>query len=175
MNLQGKELVSLSTQRSARALMATAFVVVLAKHYAVLPSDLELVGVTISQTAVSGSIFWVVGFQAINHIVHWYGDYQSLKGWNSKEKVNGIARIGAGSALLTKLDKALESIDVLRTSRDLGTEPEKNRSDKLDTIKAELLALKPSIKSFQAFGAFYFFGWFLAFPLTLAILAISLP
>jgi hypothetical protein len=117
MHLQGKELVSPGTQRSARALSVTALVIVLGKHYDVLPSDLELIGVTISQNAVSGAIFWVVGFQLINHIVHWYGDFRSILAWNSPEKVNGIAKWGAGSSIVTKLDRTIDNIEsFLRSS-----------------------------------------------------------
>jgi hypothetical protein len=179
MHLQGKELVSLSTQRSARALAATALVIVLAKHYAVLPTDLELVGVTISQTAVSGAIFWVVWFQVINHVVHWWGDYRSIWSWNSSEKVNGVGRIGAGSHVLSKLDKTLESIGTFLDARKNDTKPEAKRLDviaqELTIIRDELSALKPSIESYRTFGAFYFFGWFLAFPILIAIAAILWP
>lgn len=179
MHLQGKELVSLSTQRSARALTVTALVIVLAKHYAVLPADLELVGVTISQNAVSGAIFWVVGFQAINHVIHWWGDYRSIWPWNSREKVNGVARIGAGSHILSKLDKTLESIDDFLKDRARDTKPEGTYPDhiakELNSMREELSGLKPSIESYRNFGAFYFFGWFLAFPILISVAAILWP
>ncbi len=179
MNLQGKELVSLSTQRSARALTVTALVIVLAKHYAVLPADLVLVGVKISQTAVSGAIFWVVGFQVINHVIHWWGDYHSIWSWNSREKVNGIGRQAAGSHILSKLDKTLESIDIFLGQRAYDTKPEGNHPDsiakELSLIRDELSDLKPSIESYRTFGAFYFFGWFLAFPILIAVSAICWP
>jgi hypothetical protein len=176
MHLQGKELVSLSTQRSARALTATALVIVLAKHYAVLPTDLELVGVTISQTAVSGAIFWIVGFQVINHVVHWWGDYRSIWSWNSSEKVNGVGRMSAGSHVLSKLDKTLESIGIFLDTRKNDTKPEGKHLDvipqELISIRKELSHLKPSIESYRTFGTFYFFGWFLAFPILIGIAAI---
>ena len=179
MNLQGKDLVSSSTQRSARVLTATALVIVLAKHYAVLPADLELVGVTINQTAVSGAIFWVVGFQVINHLIHWGGDFCSIWSWNSKEKVNGIGRNGAGSHILSKLDKTLESIDSFLEDRSRDTKFEGNYPDfiaqELTSMRDELSGLKPSIESHRAFGTFYFFGWFLAFPILIAIAAIFWP
>jgi hypothetical protein len=179
MHLQGKDLVSLSTQRSARALMATALVVLLAKHYAVLPTHLLLVGVEISQTAVSGAIFWVLGFQAINHFIHWLGDYQSISSWNSREKVNGIGRTSAGSHIVSKLDRTLEAIDVFLNTRKNDQSPEGNISDfiakELDKMRNQLLDLKPSIESYRTFGAFYFFGWFLAFPILFASAAILWP
>lgn len=179
MHLQGKELVSLTTQRSARALTVTALVIVLAKHYSVLPADLLLVGVTISQAAVSGAIFWVIGFQTINHVIHWWGDYQSIWSWNSKEKVNGIGRLSAGSHILSKLDKTLESIDIFLDARSRDTKPAGRNSDyissELKSMRGEIAALKPSIESYRTFGAFYFFGWFLAFPILAAIAAILWP
>lgn len=176
MHLQGKELVSLSTQRSARALTVTALVVVLAKHYSVLPADLELIGVTISQTAVSGAIFWVIGFQVINHVVHWWGDFSSIWSWNSEEKVNGVARISAGSHILTKLEKTIERIEVFLEERRSNPGFEENYPDKIATqlcsMHKELSELKPSIESYRSFGAFYFFGWFLVFPIVLAFVAL---
>lgn len=179
MHLQGKELVSLSTQRSARALTVTALVIVLGKHYSVLPADLEVIGVTISQTAVSGAIFWVVGFQTINHVIHWLGDYRSIWSWNSREKVNGIDRQTAGSHILSKLDKSLESIDVFLDARSRDAKFEENYPDhiasELSSMRDELSDLKPSIESYRTFGAFYFFGWFLAFPILIAIAAIFWP
>jgi len=179
MHLQGKDLVSLSTQRSARALTATALVIVLAKHYTVLPADVELVGVTISQTAVSGAIVWVLGFQAINHFIHWWGDYQSIWAWNSREKVNGVGRFSAGSHILSKLDKTLESIETFLRQRAIDTNPEGSNPDSiaksLESIQDELSDLKPSIKSYRTFGTFYFFVWFLAFPILIGIAAIFWP
>lgn len=179
MHLQGKELVSQATQRSARGLVATALVIVLAKHYEVLPADLSLIGVTIGQTAVSGAIFWVVGFQAINHLIHWWGDYRSIWSWNSKEKVNGMGRMSAGSHILSKLDKTVEQIEVFLDERSRDTKPEGNRPDaiakELAMIRKELSELKPSIDSYRTFGAFYFFGWFLVLPMLIAIAAIVWP
>ena len=179
MHLQGNELVSLSTQRSARALSATALVIVLGKHYGVLPSDLELLGVTISQTAVAGAIFWVVGFQAINHIVHWWGDFRSISSWNSAEKVNGLSRYSAGSNILSKLDNSIESIASFLEERTRDKRPEGNYPDliakELELIKRQLSDIKPSVNSFRSFSSFYFFGWFLLLPLTLAVAAIFWP
>jgi hypothetical protein len=179
MHLQGKDLVSLSTQRSARALMATALVILLAKHYAVLPAKLLLVGVEISQTAVSSAIFWILGFQMINHVIHWSGDFQSIWSWNSREKVNGLSRASAGSHILSKLDYTLENIDDFLKARKRDEKPEGHYPDliatELDSIRDEISGLKPSIESYRTFGTFYFFGWFLACPILLAIAAILWP
>lgn len=175
MHLQGKDLVSLATQRSARALVVTALVIVLAKHYAVLPADLTLVGVTIDQSAVSGAIFWVVGFQAINHLIHWWGDYKSMWAWNSKEKVNGFALHGAGAEILSKLDYTIKEIATLLEQKKTQSDPEYNFSDELASIQKNLSDLKPTIESYRSFGAFYFFGWFLALPLAIALAAICWP
>lgn len=154
----------------------TALVLLLAKHYEVLPADLELIGVTVSQTAVSGAAFWVVGFQVINHLVHWMGDFRSIWTWNSKEKVNGVGRAGAGSHILSRLDKSIESIDVFLDARSQDTKPEGHYPDhiakELKLMRDELEKLRPSITSFRTFGTFYFFGWFLLFPILLAIAAI---
>ena len=179
MHLQGKELVSLATQRSARSLTATAIVIVLAKYFAVLPAELELVGVTISETAVAGAMFWIVLLQAINHLVHWFGDCRSMWTWNSAEKVNGLSRWSAGSNVLSKLDSALENIEEFINERRTDPKSEKSYPDliaaKLDTVVRQLAELKPSIESYRSYGAFYFFGWFLAFPLLVAIIAVCLP
>jgi hypothetical protein len=179
MHLQGKDLVSQATQRSARALVATALVVVLAKHYAVLPADLELVGVKIGQTAVSGGIFWVVLFQTINHLIHWFGDYYSISAWNSKEKVNGIGRASAGSHILSKLEQTTESIECFLEARSRDTKLEGNYPDsiakEIEIIMKQISDIKPSVKSYRTFGSLYFFGWFLLLPVMFAIAAIFWP
>lgn len=159
--------------------MATALVILLAKHYAVLPTNLLLVGVEISQTAVSGAIFWILGFQTINHVIHWSGDFQSIWSWNSREKVNGLSGFSAGSQILSKLDQTLEKIDVFLKERKSDQTPEGANPDSiaknLVSIRGELSDLKPSIESYRTFGAFYFFGWFLAFPILFAVAAIFWP
>lgn len=180
MHLQGKEIVSQATQRSARTLVASALIVVLAKQYAVLPADLTLLDVKISEAAVAGSIFWVIGFQVVNHFVHWLGDYRSLDQWNSAEKVNGIGRHGAGSHILSKLDKLIETIDVFLDERKADPEHPQGRYPdlvklELSAMRAELSDLKPSVKAFRTYGAFYFFGWFLILPIIIAFAAMFWP
>lgn len=179
MNLHGSNLISQPTQKSARALTATALIIILAKHYGVLPADLTLVGVTISQTAVAGGMFWVVGFLTINHIVHWLGDFLSILTWNSKERVNGVARIEAGSYILTKLDATIEKIDVFLNERIKYPNQEDIHPDKtahrLESIQDQIGELRSSIIMYRSFGSFYFFGWYLVLPIVVAIASITWP
>jgi hypothetical protein len=80
---------------------------------------------------------------------------------------------------VSKLDKALEKIDIFLEQRASDTKPEGNYPDQiakeLAIMHGELSGLKPSIESYRTFGAFYFFGWFLALPILIAIAAICWP
>lgn len=178
MNLQGKDLVLQTTQKSARALVATALSVLLAKAYGVLPTSLELVGVKIDENAMTGAVFWVIVFQIMNHGVHWFGDFRSIQAWNSRERINGIGRWSAGSDILTKLDAKLEAIDTLSDlvrhfQADQANEKIETLLQDVSQMRDFILEIRVSAVKFRTWGGFYFFGWFFALPILLGFVAAS--
>ena len=177
MHLQGKEAISVITQRSARTLLATALVVAFAKYYNVPVSDMEILGAKLPvKIFTSGSTF-VLTLLIINHFVHWFGDYISFQNWNVKDKVNGPAMFDTGSSIISRLENVIQMNENMakECEGNLGKATGKQLKDfkvGFELFKAELLAIQNSVMTFNSYSAFYVYGWQLIFPVTVAIISI---
>lgn len=179
MRLEGKDLVSNDTARSARILMTAALVVLLGKLYGVLPVEIDVLGVTISEAVVQGGVFWALFFQILNHVVHWFGDFRGQFAWNTGSKKNGVSRWDIGAKQLTALDAVIERVDVFLRAREDSPTFEKSYPDhvaaELKSIREELDELKPSITKLQTYAGFYFYVWYLILPIGIGAAALFWP
>lgn len=180
MNLQGKPIVSPATQKSATALVVTSLVIFLAKVYEVPIDDLVVFGVNIPLGAIHGAAGAVIFFQIVNHVIHWAGDWHSSAVWNSADKVNGVARISGNVAILSKLDAALDKLDLV--TKDHRIESAIRDEKTIEDFRAEVAQCATDLKSiasdvsgFSHFALFYFFVWYLIFPTVFGLLAWFLP
>jgi hypothetical protein len=126
---------------------------------------------------ILSAVFVVLGFQLVNHVIHWCGDLRSNQSWKTPDKVNGIGRIGAGYHILTKLEAALEQIETLSVELEIRKQSMAEETTKafladLTRCRAALEAISASVVSFRSFAAFYFIGWFFALPVCAGLAAL---
>lgn len=180
MNLQGKDLISTATQKSARALIVIASTVLVAKIYAVPIDTLLVFGLAIPQEAIAAAVWLAVLFQVVNHTVHWTGDWHTGEAWNSSERVNGASRWGAASDILTKLEGAIEKVEILANDDRMPhalQNPEKAREyvEEVKRCKTSLETISGQARGFRVFAAFYFFGWYFLLPVGMGVAALLWP
>ncbi len=178
MHLQGKDLISLSTQKSSKALLSTAVIVILAKSFGVLPADLDLLGVRIDSSAVAGSIPIVVGLQTLNHFVNWLGDLFSSASWNAKDRVNGLARLSAGAEILTRIEKVSEDVeefvDFWKNNVNFGSNNPERMLEAIEMISKQMASMQPSVNKFNIYSFFFVYIWHLFLPISLAACSLVL-
>ena len=93
MHFMGQEAISRPTRGAGRILIDLSFVIWFAKHYDVSFQELEFNGITLP-AAEDGHVFvqWLVMVVLIaSHVMNWWGDRVSYKGWNTRERVTGLA------------------------------------------------------------------------------------
>ena len=180
MNLQGKDLISTATQKSARALIVIASTVLVAKIYAVPIDTLSVFGLAIPHEAITAAVWLFILFQIINHTVHWTGDWHASEAWNSRERVNSLPGFGAASDLLAKLDAAIEKVEMLANDERMplalrSPESAQEYLDEVKRCKTSLETISGQVRDFRAFAAFYFFGWYFLLPVGMGATALLWP
>lgn len=180
MHLHGKEMVSLATQRSARQLVGTSLLVVLAKWYQQPLDGLNVFGVPIDPSVIAGAAVAVVIFQSLTFGLHWLGDLFSLPSWNSAEKLNGMSRYSAGAPVLNVLEELSEKLDtVVNSARGLQGQAGQAAIEEVAVQVAKATVaidrLRPSVRRFGLYGNFYFFGLYFVLPLIVTAAALLLP
>lgn len=180
MHFQGQQLVSRETQVASRSVVALAASKIFVIHLGIGLSDLQIMNVKPGQEAVGIAADILLVFLMINHMLSWLGDLHSFKGWNSETKVSGVSLFGAGgSPLQSKFEAAMGHVQNLTSNAEnrLGDQ----RIEKIeelvaqaDKVLAELSAMNQSVKRLNFHAGAYFWGWFMAMPLSLAAYALYL-
>lgn len=180
MHFQGKEAISVVTQRSARTLLATALLIGFTEYYDVPVSKMEVFGVKLPIEVYTHGAIFVLVLLVINHFVHWYGDYISYRNWNKKEKVNGVAMVSTGASIVPHLDKVIELNEGIveaynKVDIDSATKNHlSGLSDQFKHFNNELEAIRQGVTRLNTFAGFYIYGWQLTFPILAAGVAFGM-
>lgn len=180
MHLNGRDIVSPATQRSARQLAATALAVFLTKFYGQPLTGLNVFGVEIQPDIVFGAAFIVVAFQMATFAFHWLGDLAALEPWNSAERVPGLSRIGAASRVVDRIGQVEEQLEKTeKAARALQGQADQAAIDRVAsevrTAREALEALQRSAVRLGRYGAFYLYGLYGALPASLGVAALFWP
>ena len=180
MNSQGKQVVSVATQRSSRALLVTAIFVGIAKVYAVPLEALTVLEVNIPLAAINGAIWAIIGFQLINHLVHWVGDCFNFWAVNAGD-ADPMLRYNGRSGTQTKLEFLLSLIATLEEEErgKMHLSPFDGKPTglmgQLSDIRTAAEPLLGKVRWYAGYAKFYFFGWYLVLPIGAGLVALLLP
>lgn len=171
-HIQGTEFVSISTQRSSRLLVTISIVVSIALFFKLDLEELTFLEISIPLSATKYTLLITSIFLIFNHLVNWFGDYRAREKWNAKDRVNGVARADTGSRVLTKLDKAIETIDELKNRID--NFPNQGLDGYLKYATETLNEIRGSNLKLRSYAGFVFYVWYGLLPLTVGLTAFAL-
>lgn len=148
----GQEAITRPTRGSGRTLVSLSFVVWFVKFSDAPIENLVISGVQIleSSEATYGFVHWVVLLALLAyHIVNWFGDWQSYKGWNVRDKITMTAGFGPDAALVSKIEKTLHIV-----RNNIGSKGKEGEIvlQRLDEIKNEVCRL-------NSFACWYIWLW----------------
>lgn len=168
MNFHGQEAISGPTRATGRTVLFFALLLGLAGLGWIDVADTSLLGLKIEPDKFVPLLQLLCVLSVLAHVVQWYGDYVSYRGWNVTGKMPGAGRWDAPAE--TKLRDLTDKITVLPEG-DLDIISVKER---LDEIENEINILGWNMNSFDCFAKFYVYVWHLVLPLTAAGVAIAL-
>lgn len=176
MHFQGAELVSRGTKVTARSLVVASFGILIA-YYARDTADTtaNILGITmkIEQLKVVGSI--VVAFLLVGHVISWWGDMLSFRGWNVDSRT--IRATWGSSEFLAPLEKSIRDIEQLM--RLANEEVEQRDNERLfndaSEAKEALQVATSGLKRLNRFAWATLVGWYFVVPVAIAIIAIFCP
>lgn len=165
MNFQGKEAISRPTRATGRTVLFLALLLGLAGLGWIEVTQNPLFGLKIVSDKFDPLLKLLCLLASIAHVVQWYGDFVSYRGWNVTGGLSGASRWGEASK--TKLYDAIEEASKLT---DAGQEYQELHS-KVDSLSSQLDELHWNMGNFSSFAKFYVYFWHLALPLSTVLVA----
>ena len=171
MHIDGQPLLSRATVTSGRILTTFALGIILAKHYEIEPETITLLGAELIIDSLSTPFMWVINFMFIGHLINWYGDWASFYAWNSGKKLQTKSAYGGEATPLPSQIKI--TLDTLNFVGDqVKQEKLTPQQFKLwEKSTKELIDLRKGVASLSKQAKFVLYGWHLALPLGLAVVA----
>ena len=165
MIFHGEQAISRSTRATGRTVLILAASQLFTQWGWIDVSRASVVGLVFTPDGFPKVLGILLVLAMIAHVVQWFGDYQSFRGWNFAGKQLGAPRWGANLQRLEGLIADLKSLS------------EKDKLDEratkeLSNIVAEAEVLNTSLHSFEGYARFYVVGWHLILPLFVALLAL---
>ncbi len=134
MNFMSRQAISRPTRSTSRLLISLSFTVWLIKFYDVDIVDLKFSEITLPPNLYSTFYIGALSFLLINHLLNWYGNYISYKGWNIGDKETSVAGFGSDSSLTSRLISTLAFV-----RNECKNEKMKERIlERLDEIKHDI-------------------------------------
>ncbi|WP_039017126.1 hypothetical protein [Halocynthiibacter namhaensis] len=171
MNFLGKDAISRATRVSSRTvLIVSVTLLAFSMEWVTIPEG-KIFGVQFSDGYLIWALRCIVVYNLFSHLVHWYGDFVSYKGWNiTGRKPQAMARLGPANTYnfiqSFMLDVARAQVNALEND---------DRAEKLDftdDLKEQFLALNNALYRFASFATLYVWGWFLLLPVGCGILSL---
>ncbi|WP_421904333.1 hypothetical protein [Mameliella sp.] len=165
MNFQGKDAISRPTRTTGRGVLLLSFLLGLAGLGWIEIADNTLLGLSVKEDKFLPLLKLLCGLSVVAHLVQWFSDYISYRGWNVTGKMPGGSRFSAPSE--TKLQDCVDGLaDLLEKNRE-----DQCLSSRLEKLEEQVKELRWDMRSFDIFSKFYVFGWHLCVPLGAAIVA----
>jgi len=166
MHIQGDKVISRATAFSARTLLIMSISTILVMWWDLDVAQLTFLEMPVKEGFIEVGAFSTILFQAVNHFIHWRGDFLSMQSWNSGAPANDIGTIDAGSTIITKLERVIERLSRLEDHKgdDLKGSLASTRKE-LDKIRHENVRL-------YSYAGFYLYIWHLAVPLIAACVSL---
>ncbi|SLN37665.1 hypothetical protein [Ruegeria meonggei] len=170
MNFQGQELISRATYVSNRSLFALAFAKILSVRLDVNLEEFKLLGVSFETAQIEAATNFMLVFLALNHLLSWYGDFQSFQKWNHPKKmVSNMSFFSDKNETVSELEFYILQIEsYLKQLKELRENPDENPTRDLGERSAELInsarELQASKDALTVHAKLYLWVWFLALP-----------
>ncbi|WP_300016929.1 hypothetical protein [uncultured Roseobacter sp.] len=158
MNFQGKGAISRPTRATGRTTLFLSLLLGLAGVGWIDVADNSLIGLKVIHAKFIPLLQLLCAIAAA-HLVQWYSDYVSYRGWNVTGKLPGGSRWGAPNE--TRLQDIVDGIAVLPD----GKEDLQRISSDLEKLTKDVDQIRWNMRSFDFFARFYVFGWHLLLPL----------
>ena len=112
MHLAGQDVISRATRASGKTLVSLSFVVWFVKFVDAPIGDAVISGVSLPESNNGyGFVQWVVMIPLLlHHVMNWWGDRLSYRGWNDPTKITLSAGFGSATGLMTRLDAVLRTV-----------------------------------------------------------------
>ena len=163
MHFMGQQAISRPTRGSGRNLVSLSFVVWFVKFYGTSVKNLSISGVELVDPSQDYDLVqWVVMLLLLaHHVVNWYGDVVSYKGWNIiSDKVTSAAGFGSDTGLVSRLDSVLKIV-----KEKIGNESEQG------IIPVRLDEIKNGVVRLNSFAFWYIVIW-LGIPVVCCFVAL---
>ncbi len=146
----GQPVVSRATERSSRALLTTAVMIIMVKLFAIPVGNLKIADVSVPYDAVSFGAIFVLLLQVANHIIHLWGDMESRPAWNSAEKRLEFIPYGKPAGeMKSLLDANLEKLGDARAVLEKKFEEAKSNEEAFRVAKEHFGSLYDAISEIK--------------------------
>jgi hypothetical protein len=187
--LNGTDLISRSTQNSARLLLSSSFAVTLVEYFNLKPLNWPGINGEVPAAAYEFGAGIVIAFLCISLSVHWYSDIVAYRAWFKTNRVSigtleGLSSASNTETPLAAVNRRLEWIsEDLRNLDELSAEHAKlddrlkNLARNLNDLDRLLGEIDPNFRRLNGVAKFVLFGWYMLLPLgggLVAILALCL-
>ena len=163
MHFMGQQAISRSTRGTGRVLIGFSIATWFVKFYDIPMQDLNVYGVQVGEIS-NHIVFHMVlaSFLMVGHVLNWYGDHLAYKRWNIADKVTLQAGFGTATALVTKLDSVLRTVE-----EKTGNDSERRIAlDMLKEIRSEVISL-------NSFAWLCVYVWHLVVPVAACVVSFA--
>ncbi|WP_282129359.1 hypothetical protein [Roseobacter litoralis] len=166
MIFHGQQAISPPTRATGRTVLFFALLLGLARVGWIDVADTSLLGLKVEPEKFVPLLQLLGVLAVVAHVVQWYGDFVSYRGWNVSGKQ-------PADRFWNSHETKLEAISKLASDSETGGVEKQKLLKQNDQIIREIAELRWSINSFGNFAKFYVFGWHLALPVAATVIAFS--
>lgn len=167
MHYSGHEVISLATQRSWRAVIGLSCVILSVWYFDVQLDNFTVFEIKFQKGAIDTSLLAFNILFLVSYIFSWLGDWVSVGHWNKSDGDDGRSK---------RLLEESPDVHVKDILNELERQLKQNRftSDQCNSLVKRLEKLDRKYNHRAWYFRFYFYFWYLAFPLIMSILAVYL-
>lgn len=172
MHFEKNEVISIASQRSWRAVIGSSFVILSVWHFDISLDNFTVFGLTFQNGAIDQMLLSFHVLFLVSYGFSWVGDAVSIGEWNAGE-LAGSGAWGGSTEIHSRMHRIVRDLESQIESAKSSSQSNDDGAKGVTISKATLDDLKSiSEKQYRFRWYFYFYGWYLVFPLMIGISAI---
>lgn len=163
MHFMGQSAISRPTRATGRLLVSVSLGIIFVKLYDIPIENINFYEITLPKDA---ELFYieiiVVCFILASHLINWYGDLVSYRGWNISDKITSTAGFGTDTGLISRLESILRIV-----KEKVGNESENHIVvNRLEEMRSDAVRI-------NSIAWWYIYIWHLAVPVVVCAFALA--